>query len=77
MESVKFDSKLAKCNEILIKIAKNNENDKENDIFDIEVTKGESCCFYVWSFGHFDAKISLNLLKLYLYHAYSTNIHAW
>ena len=47
MESVKFDSKLAKCNEILIKTTKNNENDKENDIFDIEVTKGESCCFYV------------------------------
>ena len=39
----------------------------QNDIFDIEVTKGESCCFYVWSFGHFDAKISLNLHFLYLY----------
>ena len=35
MESVKFDSKLAKCNKILIKTTKNNDNYKENDIFDI------------------------------------------
>ena len=47
MESVKFDSKLAKCNEFLMKTTKNNKNSKENDIFDIEVTKGESGCFYV------------------------------